>query len=42
MVKKREVKVGDDDDKVASMSDLFIPKVAWIFPIKGESVFNTQ
>ena len=37
---------GDDDDKVAEIGGLLIPKVAGIFPIKGEcvlsSMFNVQ
>lgn len=38
MVKKREVEVGEDDDNVATVSGLFIPKVVSISPIKGGSV----
>lgn len=33
---------GGDDDDVAKIGGLFIPKVVGIFPIKGECVLSVQ
>jgi len=37
---EEERSVGDTDDKIARMGGLFIPKVAWIFPLKCKLHFQ--